>query len=851
MTQADTLFPGNGRKPLPQAVHRTVDVSLDKAHAPPPAFSWPTPPFASYEAQQLWRDPQECEIEGLNGAMRRCLLITMDVVNKLAVIQIARNKAPVSLPFSQFSRLSLKKLLHPQEIQTTEQFADLLGHRATVEYHLQLKNGQPLSGLTIGCVDTDYGLYLFPPIGDKGSIERIFMPRDAYTSFTLGSQIGEVLVQHNVVTVQQVEQAAEEQKYLRNRKLGDYLLDTAVLLPEQLMQALAQQSRMPMVKVGEALTRLGYISEEQLQLALEKQKTERSIPLGELLIRMGFLTRRDLNTALARKMGYPVVDVSLFPIANNALKNIPMTTALRLNVMPLMVHDNVLVVAAVDPTQRKTLEELEFLVQCRVIATIGDEQQIRQKIRETYEKFGLHYSLLDEDLPGPENTDLEQTSSTELLESMELSSHDETAEDDEKAIEQSDNTLVRLINTMIIEAHARGVSDIHVESQPRRAKVRIRFRKDGMLSPYLELPHTYRAAMVARLKIMADLDISERRKPQDGKINFSKFSKKHRLELRIATIPTANGLEDVVMRLLASTKPIAMNKLGLTEANYAQLQAAVSRPYGMVLCVGPTGSGKTTTLHSVLGYLNTPDRKIWTAEDPIEITQPDLRQVQINPKIDWTFAKALRSFLRADPDIIMVGEIRDVETAEIAIEASLTGHLVLSTLHTNSAAETVTRLIDMGMDPFNFADSLLAVLAQRLTRKLCMSCRTAERASDDYVNELLHDYLHAFPETLRPTQDEVLAQWMRDHGGQGWLNHYSAPGCPQCMGTGLSGRIGLHELLTVNPGVRRLIQTGARSELVQLEAFQSGQFRTLRQDGIGKVLAGLTSIEEVRANSNA
>jgi type II secretory ATPase GspE/PulE/Tfp pilus assembly ATPase PilB-like protein len=519
--------------------------------------------------------------------------------------------------------------------------------------------------------------------------------------------------------------------------------------------------------------------------------------------------------------------------------------------MPLMLRDNMTVVAAVDPTRRKMLEELEFLVQGRVIATLGDELQIKQKIRETYEKFGLHHNVVDEELDLLEETTAERTSSSELLESMELSSGDEAAEDDEKPIEQSDNTLVRLINTMIIEAHARGVSDIHVESQPRRAKVRIRFRKDGMLSPYLELPHTYRAALVARLKIMADLDISERRKPQDGKINFSKFSKKHRLELRIATIPTANGLEDVVMRLLASTKPLAMNKLGLTETNYAQLLEAISRPYGMVLCVGPTGSGKTTTLHSVLGHLNTPDRKIWTAEDPIEITQPDLRQVQINPKIDWTFAKALRSFLRADPDIIMVGEIRDVETAQIAIEASLTGHMVLSTLHTNSAAETVTRLIDMGMDPFNFADSLLAVLAQRLARRLCTSCRTSERASEDYVNELLHDYLHAFPEALRPAREEVLAQWLHDYGTDGSLKHYSAPGCPKCMDTGLSGRVGLHELMSVNPGVRRLIQTGARSELVQLEAFQSGKFRTLRQDGIVKVLAGLTSIEEVRANSNA
>ncbi len=847
MTRVDTLFPKEDAKHPFHGFDKTAAGGPDKAMA----FSWPAPPFATYQAPEPWREPKECDIEGLNGAIRRCSLITLDPVRKVAVIQIEQSKTPVSVPFAQFLRITLKKLLHPHEISTSEQFADILGHRATVDYHLVLKNSEKFSGLTIGCVETHFGLFLFPPVGDEGSIERVFIPHDAFSSFTLGSHIGKVLIDQQIVTKQQVDQAAEEQSYLRNRKLGDYLLDTAVLFPEQLVEALAQQSKMPMIRVGEALTLLGYISDDQLKLALEKQKTERSVPLGELLIKMGFLTRHDLMTALARKMGYPVVDVKLFPVEDAALKKIPMSTALRLTVMPLMLRDNMTVVAAVDPTQRKMLEELEFLVQGRVIATLGDEIQIKQKIRETYEKFGLHHNVLEEELDLLEDTTSERTSSSELLESMELSSGDEAAEDDEKQIEQSDNTLVRLINTMIIEAHARGVSDIHVESQPRRAKVRIRFRKDGMLSPYLELPHTYRAALVARLKIMADLDISERRKPQDGKINFSKFSKKHRLELRIATVPTANGLEDVVMRLLASSKPIAMNKLGLTETNYIQLLEAISRPYGMVLCVGPTGSGKTTTLHSVLGHLNTPDRKIWTAEDPIEITQPDLRQVQINPKIDWTFAKALRSFLRADPDIIMVGEIRDVETAQIAIEASLTGHMVLSTLHTNSAAETVTRLIDMGMDPFNFADSLLAVLAQRLARKLCTSCRTAERASDDYVDELLHDYLHAFPEALRPNREEVLAQWLHDFGSDGALRHYSAPGCPKCMNTGLSGRIGLHELMSVNPGVRRLIQTGARSELVQLEAFQTGKFRTLRQDGISKVLAGLTTIEEVRANSNA
>ena len=276
----------------------------------------------------------------------------------------------------------------------------------------------------------------------------------------------------------------------------------------------------------------------------------------------------------------------------------------------------------------------------------------------------------------------------------------------------------------------------------------------------------------------------------------------------------------------------------------------MSRPYGLVLCGGPTGSGKTTTLHSVLGSLNTPERKIWTAEDPIEITQPDLRQVQVNPKIDWTFARALRSFLRADPDIIMVGEVRDAETAQIAIEASLTGHLVLSTLHTNSACETVTRLIDMGMDPFNFADSLLAVLAQRLVRRFCTQCRASEPAAAELIDEWLNDYLHAFPAELRPQRDSVLTQWLAQYGQKGLLNRYFAPGCSKCLGTGMSGRLGLHELLSVTPAVRRLIQTGGRSDLIQQAAFESGHFRTLRQDGISKVLAGLTSIEEVRANSN-
>jgi type II secretory ATPase GspE/PulE/Tfp pilus assembly ATPase PilB-like protein len=305
-----------------------------------------------------------------------------------------------------------------------------------------------------------------------------------------------------------------------------------------------------------------------------------------------------------------------------------------------------------------------------------------------------------------------------------------------------------------------------------------------------------------------------------------------------------------VLRLLSSAKPMPMDKLGLSAGNYQRLRAAIERPYGMVLCVGPTGSGKTTTLHSALGQINTAERKIWTAEDPIEITQAGLRQVQVNPKIDWTFAKALRAFLRADPDVIMVGEIRDAETARTAIEASLTGHLVLSTLHTNSAPDTVTRLLDMGMDPFNFGDSLLAVLAQRLVRRLCPQCRTAREARPDEVDELLQDHIYAFPPELQPRGEDVLADWRSRFGQHGALLHYAAPGCAHCEDTGFRGRAAMHELLSVTRELRRMIQTGGRVEELQRQGLADGM-RTLRQDGIEKVLAGVTTIGEVRAMSNA
>nr|WP_077038238.1 ATPase, T2SS/T4P/T4SS family [Pelomonas sp. KK5] len=636
---------------------------------------------------------------------------------------------------------------------------------------------------------------------------------------------------------------------MRHRRVGDILVARQVVSADQLMHAIAQQAKMPMVRIGEALLALDLISEAQLAQALEQQREDRTVPLGELLVRKGIVTRQQLQSALARKMGYPLVDVETFPVEPDAIAKLPQAVARRLEILPLVVREGRLVVAMEDPTRRVAIDEAEFISQLKITPTLTKIGTLQFAIPRAYERFGgekISHELMLPDFTPEFSLD----KADKLIESLERDSQERNVREDEPQIEQSDNSLVRLINTTIIDAYQQGVSDIHIETHPGREKLRIRFRRDGALQNYLELPHTYRNAMIARIKIMCDLDISERRKPQDGKINFAKYSAQHRLELRVATIPTNNGLEDVVMRILSSARPIPLERLNLSEANLAALRQAIERPYGMVLCVGPTGSGKTTTLHSALAEINTPERKIWTAEDPVEITQHGLRQVQVNPRIDWTFAKALRAFLRADPDVIMVGEIRDKETAEIAIEASLTGHMVMSTLHTNSAPETVTRLLDMGMDPFNFADSLLAVLAQRLVRKLCGACRKSEPMPAAMQAEVLDDYINSFPGDERPERDTLLAGWVARHGQNGRLLHHHSPGCGECGGSGYRGRLGLHELLVVTRKLRRQIQTGARAEELLHTGLEEGM-RTLRQDGIVKVLQGLTSMAEVRATSNA
>ncbi len=399
-------------------------------------------------------------------------------------------------------------------------------------------------------------------------------------------------------------------------------------------------------------------------------------------------------------------------------------------------------------------------------------------------------------------------------------------------IDENDSAIVRLANQVIAEAYRLGASDVHIEPYSDRKETAVRFRVDGTCFTHMRIPAVYRRAIVSRLKIMANLDISERRKPQDGKIRY-KLGKDREIELRVATLPTAGNNEDVVLRLLTAKDTMPLEAMEFSKDLLHTVKQLSERPHGIFLCVGPTGSGKTTTLHAVLKHINTDERKIWTAEDPIEITQEGLRQVQVHSKIGFTFATAMRAFLRADPDVIMIGEMRDKETADIAIEASLTGHLVMSTLHTNSAVETVTRLLDMGCDSFNFADAMLGVLAMRLCKRICSHCKETYHPTQQEYDELVQGYGARYWEKLGMTYSE---DWTLSRGR----------GCEICNHSGFKGRVALHELLVGSEDIKNLIQAKARTAEILSRAMRDGMV-TLLQNGIQKVLRGLTTYRQVRA----
>ncbi|MFZ2627653.1 MAG: ATPase, T2SS/T4P/T4SS family [Rugosibacter sp.] len=579
------------------------------------------------------------------------------------------------------------------------------------------------------------------------------------------------------------------------------------------------------------------ISAQELELA-QRTARRKNLPLEDVLINEFQVKQSALGDALSKFFGVPYEPFKSERIKpTDLLKNLKRDYLQQSHWAPVEEGPEGILVVCIDPEQVRG---------SRVVNNIFPRGKISYRVTSSRE-FG---QILDQLFGSSGEPGFSDDSLVgDLLSSLDQDEVDSESAGADEALAALDNELVRLVNKIITDAYQQGASDIHIEPGLGKDKVLVRLRKDGSLVKYIEVPASYRAAMVARIKIMCDLDIAERRKPQDGKIKFKKYGPLD-IELRVATIPSTGGVEDVVMRILAGGEPIPLDKLGVLPTNLTKLKATIAKPYGLFFVCGPTGSGKTTTLHSVLGYLNTVETKIWTAEDPVEITQKGLRQVQVNKKV-MDFATVMRAFLRADPDIIMVGEMRDAETTSIGIEASLTGHLVFATLHTNSAPESVVRRLDMGMDPFNFSDALLGILAQRLAKRLC-KCKEEYVPDADEVRLFMKEYCtelmstQAFKTDFQAAYDATLARLLKDYGKDGRLVFYRAKGCDTCGGTGYKGRVGLHELMIGTEPLKKLIQEHARVVQLFAQALEDGML-TLKMDGLEKALQGMTDIKQVRA----
>ena len=577
-----------------------------------------------------------------------------------------------------------------------------------------------------------------------------------------------------------------QQRYARRRKTRfDYLINRDLLKEEQLESAWEESREQKQTMETFLMTRYG-IPKDEIGRSLEEFYRCRFIQFNDKV-----------------------------PIPGDLLKNLKKEYLRRELWVPIEKVNGTIHVLVDDPNNILKRDMIESLLKTKNI-------KYDVAFSEDIVKFINYFYQSPED----------ETSISDILGKLDADSENgEEEEESGEVVTESDSVIMQLVNKIINDAYNRRTSDIHIEPNVGKKNVEIRFRIDGDCTLYQTVPYSYRAALVSRIKIMSNLDITVKRLPQDGKIKFKRPGGDE-IELRVATIPTQGGVEDVVMRILAKGETLPLEAMGMLPRNYKALKDLAEKPYGMILVVGPTGSGKTTTLHAVLRHINTPDRKIWTAEDPVEITQYGLRQVQVQPKIGFDFAAAMRAFLRADPDVIMVGEMRDFETAKTGVEASLTGHLVFSTLHTNSAPETITRLLDMGIDPLNFADALLGILAQRLVRTLCKNCKEAYHLSREEFDDIVQSYgpEHFKKLNINYTDDLTL---------------YRPKGCDMCDHSGYKGRMGIHELLVASDNIKRAIQQKKPVEVLREIAIEEGM-TTLLQDGIIKGFQGLTDITQVR-----
>ncbi len=593
-----------------------------------------------------------------------------------------------------------------------------------------------------------------------------------------GDKIGEILVKRGIAKKDEV--------------------SNALLIQERIRSGIAKGEKLQDIKLGEILVKNGVITMDALSRALEEQKRIGG-SIGRQLTKLGFLKDSELVSFLSKEFGAATVNLLDGEIPESVIKLIPPDLAVKYQVVPFKRQGNTLYLAVSDPTKVGVLDDIKFLTGLNVEVVVSSESEIAQALSTYY------------------NASTILTENKDYLSSIAIEESNEEVDISELQRSSSDQPIIKFVNKVLFDAVKTGASDIHME--PYESIVRVRYRMDGKLIEQMKLPGQLKNPIISRLKIMSQMDIAERRLPQDGRIKAKMDGKE--VDMRVSCLPTLFG-EKIVIRVLdKSNLQLDMRKLGFSESQLSDFKSAIHKPYGMILVTGPTGSGKTTTLYSALSDLNKPDVNISTAEDPVEYNIQGINQVHINEEIGLTFAQALRSFLRQDPDVIMVGEIRDLETAEIAIKAALTGHLVLSTIHTNNASSTISRLINMKVEPFLVASSLNLIIAQRLIRKLCNECKSA------YYPEI-----------------SVLKGLGFDQGEIQNKRFYNAKGCSVCNKTGYKGRIAIYEVLNVRDEIKGLIYEDANEFEIEKLAVKNGM-KTLRESAKEKFLEGITSLQEI------
>ncbi|MBD3305767.1 type IV-A pilus assembly ATPase PilB [candidate division KSB3 bacterium] len=605
------------------------------------------------------------------------------------------------------------------------------------------------------------------------------------------------------------------------------------------------------MKIGEILLKANLITNDQLHQALQEQKKSGE-RLGSLLVKMGFVEEDDILSCLSKQFGVPSIDLETFEIESSVLDTIPIKTAKKYTVIPISRVGGTLTLAMADPSDIFAIEDIKFMTNFNIEPVVASERSILQAVEKQYSQKAKKkavaassagqkeqkastinyqdFSMKTEDFEEDKIDAGGDTPTVDIndFESMVKGAIDqvevvEEEDEDFNPVEAEDAPIVKLVNGILLNAIKQKVSDVHIE--PYEKKYRVRYRLDGSLHEVMGLPLTLKNAVTSRLKIMSQLDIAEKRLPQDGRIKL-KIGKRKDMDFRVSVLPTLFG-EKVVLRLLdKSNLQLDMTKLGFEPESLERFRKAIQSPFGMVLVTGPTGSGKTTTLYSALSSLNTPDINIMTAEDPVEFNLMGINQVQMHDDIGLNFAAALRSFLRQDPDVILVGEIRDFETGEIGIKAALTGHLVLSTLHTNDAPSTISRMINMGIEPFLVSSSVLLIVAQRLLRRLCSKCKEPKRIPEDIPRDVL--IRAGYPPEEAEEMTEV----------------YAPKGCDICGNTGYKGRVALYEVMEMTGTMRELVLQGAPTDELRQKAVDEGML-TLRRSGLLKARDGMTSLEEV------